>query len=217
MKSYEKKNSINKIWPVYIGEFHNPEHEEIKQGLINFFKDYMKKNPNSRSGGENYNLFESRYDLHKEKNETYKKLLKFIAQCVMATCSEANAGYATEIQKSNLEVTIKDSWFINYNEGGCVLPHQHPQCSWCCVYYVQVGKGASLTNGSTFFQKTLPYSHINDFGSTYNKRGMRMFTAEEGKLLVWPHFVMHGSLPYTGDKNRIIVSANTIVSSILNK
>ena len=210
-----KKNKINKFWPVYIGEFFNPEHEEIKEDLIIFFENYKKKNPNSRSGGENYNLFESSYNLHAENNETYNKLLKFIAQSVLSICCEANSATLTEIKKSHLEVKIKDSWFINYEKGGCVLPHQHPQCSWCCVYYVQVGKDASLTNGATFFQKTLPFSHVNDFGSSYNSKGMSIFPAEEGKLLVWPHFVMHGSQPYTGDKNRIIVSANTIVTSKL--
>ena len=37
------------------------------------------------------------------------------------------------------------------------------------------------------------------------------FKAEEGKLLIWPSFMLHGSKPYTGEKNRIIVSANADV------
>ena len=30
----------------------------------------------------------------------------------------------------------------------------------------------------------------------------------EGKLVIWPQYVSHGSMPYEGIQNRIIVSAN---------
>ena len=42
------KAKLNRMWPVLIGEFHNHEHEIIKKGLLNFFDEYKKKNPNSR-------------------------------------------------------------------------------------------------------------------------------------------------------------------------
>jgi len=35
--------------------------------------------------------------------------------------------------------------------------------------------------------------------------------AEEGKLLVWPNFLYHGSHPYQGNKDRIIISANSTI------
>ncbi len=38
----------------------------------------------------------------------------------------------------------------------------------------------------------------------------------EGKLLVWPNVIMHGSYPYSSKKNRIIVSTNTTVSLVKN-
>ena len=37
------KNTLFQYWPVYIGEFYNTEHGNIKKDLINFFKDYEKK------------------------------------------------------------------------------------------------------------------------------------------------------------------------------
>ena len=60
------------------------------------------------------------------------------------------------------------------------------------------------------------YISINDFGSLYNKGGSVSVKPEEGKLVVWPNFIMHGSYPYSGKKNRIIVSANTSVSLLEN-
>ena len=35
---------------------------------------------------------------------------------------------------------------------------------------------------------------------------------EEGKMLVWPSYLMHGSYPYDGKNDRIIISANARVS-----
>ena len=208
------KNRLSKLWSVHIGEFYNPDHNKTKNDLINYFNDYMKKKPNSRRGGENYKLFESEYNLHTQNNEYFKKLTTFIANGILATSNEANKNEIKKIKEPKFQVTIHDSWFINYEKGGFVLPHLHPNCSWCCVYYVQVGKDASETNGSTFFQKTLPFSHVNDFGSLYNKDGMARVKPEEGKLVVWPHFVKHGSIPYYGEMNRIIVSANASVSLV---
>ena len=43
----------------------------------------MKKNPNSRRGGENYKLFESDYNLHAQNNEYFKKLTTFIANGIL--------------------------------------------------------------------------------------------------------------------------------------
>ena len=105
-----------------------------------------------------------------------------------------------------------DSWFINYQKGGNVLPHAHGNCSWCCVYYVQLGQDANSTNGATYFQIPTPLRTQTDFGSLYNKSLILSAKPQEGKLVVWPNYLMHGSYPYTGEKNRIIVSANALVS-----
>ena len=36
-------NKIDINWPTYIAKFSNPNHIEIKNDLINFFEDYIKK------------------------------------------------------------------------------------------------------------------------------------------------------------------------------
>ena len=95
------KNRLSKLWSVYIGEFHNPDHNKIKNDLINYFNDYMKKKPNSRRGGENYKLFESEYNLHTQNNEYFKKLTTFIANGILATSNEANK---SEIKKGGVIV-----------------------------------------------------------------------------------------------------------------
>ncbi len=210
------KDKIYPLWPILMGEFHNPNHKEIKHELIEFFKKYEDKNKISRKGDENINLFESNYNLHHENNDTLSKLLNFIAQSFLTMAKNINKSDLDKLENKNpkFDVQIKESWFIRYNKGGTVMPHDHGNCSMSCVYYVQIGDDADLNNGSTYFIR--PYgrgsSHKDFGGLRYINGGASLFKAEEGKLLVWPSFIMHGSKPYLGDKNRIIISANADIN-----
>ena len=212
------KNTLKKMWPTYLGEFYNPEHNAIKNDLINYFDEYMKKNPHSSKtrGSENYKLFESEHNLHSDNNKHFNKLLVFISNAILATSNEANKNEIQNLKKPTFRVRVDGSWFIRYEKDGFVFPHSHTGCSWCCVYYVQLGKDANEFNGGTYFNKPLPPRNINDFGSLHNKAGIEVVKPEEGKLVVWPNFLMHGSYPYAGKTNRIIVSANLIVELLEN-
>ena len=114
------------------------------------------------------------------------------------------------------KVNINESWFIRYKEKGVVYPHIHDGCSWCCVYYVNIGKDSKKMNGSTFFMRPYGGTSLLDFGGKYLGNDTKVFNAEEGKLLVWPNFLIHGSHPYEGKDSRIIISANTTVDLIEN-
>ena len=212
----KKITNYRYLWPTIIGSFYNSEHENIKNDLLKYFKEYKASNP-SRKSGENYKLFESRYDLHLQKNEVFQNLMKnFIIKGFFEIAKESNKDWLPIFGNKEIGVTITDSWFIHYEKGGFVLPHTHGQCSWCCVYYVQLGKDANKTNGGTYFQKAVPNRSTLDFGSYYNKFLHANYTPEEGKMLIWPNYVMHGSYPYEGNEDRIIVSANAQVSIMEN-
>ena len=208
-----KENKISSLWPTLIGEFYNPEHEKIKSDLLNYFDDYIKNNPSRRSG-ENYKLYESQYNLHSLGNEHFTKLINFIAKCVLTMSNHANKEEIEKLKNPNFQVSILDSWFINYEKQGYVLPHAHGNCSWCCVYYLQIGKDANQTNGGTYFQRPTPLRTQTDFGSLYSKSILLSAAPLEGKCVIWPNHLLHGSYPYAGEKNRIVVSANTMVSLV---
>ena len=76
-----ERNKIRALWPTLFGEFHNTNHKDIKKDLINFFEDYKFKNPMGRqkksSGTENFNLYESKYDLHRQNNNVYDELTNY--------------------------------------------------------------------------------------------------------------------------------------------
>ena len=212
------ENKLLQFWPVIIGKFYNPEHEIIKNDLINFFKDYEKKNPkgNKQNHDKNYhgnhNLYQSDYDLHNEKNETLHKVLKFIAISILETSKATNMSKLKNLENQNPELNIKiiESWFIRYNKSGFIYPHNHGNFSWSCVYYVQTSKNPETKNGSTYFLKPYQPQRPSDFGSDYLTSEQMTITAEEGKLLVFPGYLYHGSHPLKNDNDRIIISVNSL-------
>ena len=161
----QQKNQILKYWPTFVGEFYNPDHEQSKKKLLVYFEDYKKKQPSSRKSNENFNLYESRYDLHKDNNEDLQKVFHFISKGVFSVFQQASKGYIVErgIGKK-YRVIIKDCWFITYENGGFVAPHTHDNCSWSCVYYVQSGKDSNKKNGATYLQS--PHGRLkSDIGA----------------------------------------------------
>ena len=207
----QEKNEILKYWPTFVGEFYNPDHDQIKKKLLVYFEDYKKKQATSRRGNENFNLYESRYDLHKDNNEDLQKVFHFISKGVFSVFQQASKGYIVErgIGKK-YRVIIKDCWFITYENGGFVAPHTHDNCSWSCVYYVQSEKDSNKKNGATYLQN--PNARLkSDIGSESYQHSLQNFEPIEGKLVVWPSYIIHGSYPHIGKKKKAIMSANLII------
>ena len=207
----QEKNEILKYWPTFVGEFYNPDHDQIKKKLLVYFEDYKKKQATSRRGKENFNLYESRYDLHKDNNEDLQKVFQFISKGVFSVFQQASKGYIVErgIGKK-YRIIIKDCWFITYENGGFVAPHTHDNCSWSCVYYVQSGKDSNKKNGATYLQA--PYSRLkSDIGSESYQHSLKNIEPIEGKLVVWPSYIIHGSYPHVGKVKKAIISANLAI------
>ena len=208
----QQKNEILKHWPTFVGEFYNPDHSKVKKKLLTYFEDYKKKQPSSRRSGENFSLYESRYNLHEESNQDLQKVLKFIQQSVFAVFNQASKSYILERgTKTKYRVGIKNSWFISYENGGFVAPHTHDNCSWSCVYYVQSEKDSDEKNGATFLQT--PNSRLkSDIGSESFQLQLQNFEPIEGKLIVWPSYIIHGSYPHFGKVKKTILSANLVIA-----
>ena len=79
-----------------------------------------------------------------------------------------------------------------------------------CILCASWARGIKK-NGSTYFIRPYNATSKNDFGSKYLREDTQIFTAKEGRLLVWPSFLYHGSQPYSGNKERIIISANLTI------
>ena len=67
-------------------------------------------------------------------------------------------------------------------------------------------------NGSTYFIRPYQANSKLDFGGSYMSNDQMIFNAEEGKLLIFPNYLYHGSHPFKGSKDRIVISANSKVN-----
>ena len=76
---------------------------------------------------------------------------------------------------------------------------------------MQCDENNSFKNGETYLQKPFVDRLKHDSGSKYLQFETRNFEPKEGILIIWPSHIIHGSLPYTGEKKRIIVSANATI------
>ena len=210
----QQKNVITKYWPTIVGEFYNPEHDQIKKKLLTFFDDYKKKNASSRKASENFNLYESSYYLYQESNPDLQKVLQFMSKCVFHVYKKASHHYISERgSDKQYRVEIDAAWFITYESGGFVAPHTHDHCSWSAVYYVQAGEDSNKKNGATFLEA--PNSRLSsDIGSESFQHSLEEFIPTEGKLIVWPSYIVHGSYPAIGKVKKAIISANFSIKLI---
>ena len=209
-------DKLFKIWPTVILRKKFPDHDRIKPGLLEFVHSYMEANPEGRKANENRDLYESQYDILKEhsaRDANVRALADFLGHSFVEVAGAANLGAWKRdgVDPESLQINITASWFINYLSQGNVDPHLHGNCSWSCVYYLQMGELSEPKDGATFFICPLNKSDSNDFGASYAREASRFFSAVEGHALFFPSSLVHGSFPYSGDQSRIIFSANARV------
>lgn len=207
------------LWPTHILRRKFPKHEECRDDLRRFVDDYMAEHPVSRSAVENKNLYESEYGIVPSffgKSPAIRELTGFLCDSFIAAATAANdeCWNASGIDRSKLRVKMTASWFINYLNSGYVKPHTHGNCSWSCVYYLQMGDVLDREDGGTYFASPEFPKDSDDLGNMYLQGSQWSCRAEEGYALFFPPLLSHGSFPYTGNTNRIIFSANAQIISV---
>ena len=156
-------------------------------------------------------LYESDFDLFLRPNEHLQRLVSFISHSLALAISVANNH---EAKPDQIDVKFVDSWYHITNHGGYHDAHVHHGCSWCGIYYLQVGSsGTRTTEGSAPNGGSRFYSPINA-GGGYRDFGNKYLTASidppvrDGMLLLFPSHLLHSGLPYEGSSDRIVLAFN---------
>jgi uncharacterized protein (TIGR02466 family) len=158
-------------------------------------------------------LAEGSFDLLKEPHEGLRALSSFITGSLALA-----AGVANDCREAagDLAVTIVDSWYHITNDGGFHDAHFHHGCSWCGIYYLQIGdsgnsSGSGAPNGGSRFYCPLGSGgQYRDFGNRY-LGGTLDVPIEDGLLLLFPSYLLHSGLPYRGERDRIVIAFNAQV------
>ena len=215
--------SVVKLWETPIFLIKNPEHEIIKQGLIDHICSLEKQQESSIQSelatNIKNNLSESHFQfLQEDDNQYVKHLTNFIGNASMQAIGSVNRRswvekYIAKGLKPTLEIT--ESWYHVTRHAGAHGAHSHPNCSWCAVYYVDIGDTKEAEPDETpkpkggynvFYRPWLAGFH--DAGSHYLDTTYRP-DPEDGLLILFPSYLMHAAEPYLGtEKNRIVVALN---------
>jgi uncharacterized protein (TIGR02466 family) len=163
-------------------------------------------------------LFESPLDLFDQtEHPGLKKLVAFIDKSVRSAVAHVNG---RQVHPNKLKVTFNESWYHMTNGGGFHAAHYHPGCSWCGIYYMQAADcwpsdDTGAGNGINRFFSPIGCGAIHlDYGNRYMEVGRLDITPQDGLLFLFPAHILHNALPYTGDRDRIILSFNSVTNVI---
>ena len=205
-----KYKELNEFWSTSFYVFENEEHEKYKEEVLDYLYDLKGTGDDSydvagaAKGGA---LFETHFKLFQtasEKCEGIKQIYNFCHESIGQVVIHKN-----EIVPPNSVVMVLDSWAHITNDGGFHDTHNHPNCSWCGIYCIEKGNSTHKNqNGINRFHSPLN-SSMADAGNYYLQAGAWDWEPKDGHLLVFPSYLMHSALPYSGDIDRIVISFNS--------
>ena len=142
-----------------------------------------------------------------------------LSNAVFEAARAVNAGAWSRLGAPRIRVEIVGAWFQIANKGAFHDVHNHGNCSWSGVYYVQVDATAQrvrntrfgVDNGVTRFYgpylNRLGGAHM-DLGSAYLQHSHVDVPPIPGRAVIFPSHLLHKAMPYEGELDRVIFSFN---------
>jgi uncharacterized protein (TIGR02466 family) len=212
---------VKQFWPTTFYSRPWSEHPAEAPGIIEYLYG-LKANQTARIASgvavgakSSAGLFESNFDLFAADHSGLNKLKTFVGQTVQMAAAHVNGA---QIDAHRLRVAVVDAWFHITNDGGFHDAHFHGGCSWCGIYYLQVGDSGKRTNGSApnggnrFYSPLRTGGGFKDFGNQYLDFNYIDVPLRDGLLVLFPSYLMHSGLSYRGEKDRIVISFNSQVT-----
>jgi hypothetical protein len=181
---------------------------ELKKSATSNIESHVAPTSKSMHG-----LFESDFDLFKKDHPGLRKLVAWIEQSVRQAVCVANG---SREKPERIRVEIPDAWYHISTAGGFHDAHYHGDCSWCGIYYLQAGDArpsdeTGAGNGiSRFYSPLGGGGYVGDYGNAYLNSSRVDITPMDGMLLLFPSYLLHSGLPYTGEKDRVVIAFNSL-------
>lgn len=201
------------LWDISIYEAKMPNFQSIKQELVDYLKVCELQKPNEIAG---IGPHEQIHKKHLEEsyptlfNNTDSNVLNEVKDfCLNVTLNIVKDVNSPFTDTSNWSLIPTDSWYHITKDRGYHDNHDHPDSTWCGLFYVDKGDANNADhNGINRFYS--PYRVQPSLGNEYMNNDFYDVEIDDGKLVVFPGWLEHSALPYYGDKERIILSYNTI-------
>jgi hypothetical protein len=204
------------LWPTPVSVSLYPAASDVNQVLARVFSAMRVAD---RDAEQTAAFYSSSDDLMQRVDlPEFRELFAFIAASLQTTAKLANVSIWPQGNLS-LKLEIAGAWFQIQNHGAFHDIHNHGNCSWSGVYYVQIDqpeqrrqhKALGALNGITRFYG--PYQNwlggaYMDMGNAYLQQPHFDVSPEPGMLVLFPAYLNHKAMPYEGEADRIIVSFN---------
>jgi hypothetical protein len=212
------------LWPTPIGVHQYANAATVNPLLVSAFAEGRAAQERER-GVEPGPFFASDDDLlDRVKLPQWQDFIGFLASSVGDTVQRAN-GEAWAGQVPDFRVGVEGMWFQCSRDGAFHDIHTHGNCSWSGVYIVQIDETPrriqhpvyGAANGVTRLYGP-PFTALGgafvDIGNAYLQPPHQDVIPTPGQLLLFPSWLPHMALPYSGELERVIVSFNASIHAV---
>lgn len=207
------------VWQSDLFLCNNPYHDMLKQPLLDAV--YAHRDASKRQVASDIataakqRLFESELDFLDRDNADIQLLNHTLTDLVLTIASDLNGEYWPEDAEG--AATITESWYHVTRSGGYHDAHSHPNCSWCGIYYLDVGDSdfERRSGVNRFYDPRLNADHYLDAGAMYlNASGVWDMAPVDGQVVIFPSYLKHSALPYFGESERVVIAFNARVDLV---
>lgn len=157
-------------------------------------------------------IFESRFDLFDWPDPPVQTLADHCHRMLFNLVASLNGYSDAEMARFDFHY---HAWFHITRRGGYQSIHYHPNASWSGIYCVHAGDPVAERPESgavKFYDPRGPvFMHVDPANERPDPRYGATpvyLTHTEGRLVMFPSWLMHEVLPYHGKRERIVVAFN---------
>lgn len=209
---------VQRFWGTTFYAFARPDHAAEAPALIEYLYQLRAEQagqiasrvaPKAKAA---HGIYEGDFDLLSRDHPSIQRLRAHLVRCVKLAVAHVNGGSAAP---ERIDVEIPDSWYHITNDGGFHDAHYHGGCSWCGIYYVQLGEtgpsasGGAPNGGSRFYSPLATGGGYKDYGNKYLESAYVDPPINDGMLILFPSYLLHSGLPYRGAQDRIVIAFNS--------
>jgi len=207
----------NFLWATPLIEVKNPCHAQWKEALVRHCYESQTQAKEQIESGvtprRKANLYESQFNFLERPQPEIQALRQFCNDALVGAVSSL-IQRATRAPAPPIKVDLFESWIHITRDGGYHEVHNHPNCSWCGIYYLDPADcTVDPPNGINRFFSPIDIMYDDPGAEAYPQKPISI-TPAEGTLVLFPSYVKHLAAPYKGTRERIILAFNSRVSAV---
>ena len=171
---------------IFINDISN--HELHKKTILQHIDEFKSDNEDTKKPVDLYGNAHSDYHIGETKRDYMTYFFDFVEPIMV------KVGKDMRLDKfDGFGWSVQLAWFQQYYKGGTHPWHNHPECQFTNIYFVEMPNEEDKTEIIGLNDKLIQYD------------------AKEGQIITFPSFLQHRSNPATSDR-KTIISFNTSYS-----